>query len=100
MSVLRGHEGLDERVCRLRVERQGVAQRRQFGALLQKRLLQPVAACVEVLLNRKQIPSQAPRSALFPFQPLPPQHFPGCFLSLRAILLTLMCVCVQFESVI
>lgn len=94
MSVLRGHKGLDERVCRLRVERQGVAQRRQFGALLQKRLLQPVAACVEVLLNRKQIPSQAPRSV-----PLPPQHFPRCFLSLRVVLLTLMCVCVQFESV-
>lgn len=55
LSVLRGDEGLDERVRGLRVERQGVAQRRQFGALLQKRLLQPVAARVEILLNRKQI---------------------------------------------
>lgn len=49
--MLRGHEGLDERVRRLRVERQSVAQRRQLGALLQECLLQPIAACMEVLLE-------------------------------------------------
>lgn len=54
--MLRGHEGLDERVGGLRVEREGVAQRRQLGAALQERLLQPVAAGVEVLLDGKHKP--------------------------------------------
>lgn len=51
--MLRGDEGLDERVRRLRVEGQGVAERRQLGTLLQERLLQPVAPRVEVLLQRE-----------------------------------------------
>lgn len=55
LRMLRGHEGLDERVRRLSVERQSVAQRRQLGALFQERLLQAVAARVEVLLQRKQV---------------------------------------------
>lgn len=59
LSTLRGHEGLDERVGRLRVERQSVAQRRQLGALLQERLLQPVAASVEVLLQKKEVKESA-----------------------------------------
>lgn len=54
LRVLRGHEGLDKRVGGLRVEREGVAQRRQLGAALQKRLLQPVASGMEVLLDGKR----------------------------------------------
>lgn len=54
LRMLRGDEGLDERVGGLRVERQGVAQRRQLGALLQEGLLQAAAAGVEVLLQRKE----------------------------------------------
>lgn len=59
MSTLRGHEGLDERVGRLCVERQSVAQRRQLGALLQEGLLQPVASGVEVLLQNKEVKESA-----------------------------------------
>lgn len=50
LSVLCRHECLDEHVGCLRVKREGVTQRRQLGALLQERLLQPVATSMEVLL--------------------------------------------------
>lgn len=47
------HEGLDEQVGGLGVERQGVAQGLQVGALLQEGLLEAHAARVEVLLREK-----------------------------------------------
>ena len=50
LLVLRLHESLDEHVGGLGVQREGVAQRLQLGALLQKVALEAVARPVEVLL--------------------------------------------------
>lgn len=50
LGLLCHHKCLDEKVSCLRVQREGVTQRRQLGALLQERLLQPVATSMEVLL--------------------------------------------------
>lgn len=52
--MLGGNKRLDEGIGALGVQREGVAQRGQLRTFLNKRLLQPIASCVEVLLGRKQ----------------------------------------------
>ena len=54
MGVLCGDESLDESIGALGVEREGVTQRSQLGAFLDKCLLQPVSSCVEVLLTESE----------------------------------------------
>ena len=49
---LRGDECLQQRIGRLRVQRQSVVQRHQFRTLLQVALLQTLAVRMEVLLDR------------------------------------------------
>lgn len=57
LGVLRGDEGLDERVGGLRVERQSVAEGGQLSALLQEGLLQAVSTRVKILLRQKDAES-------------------------------------------
>ena len=47
---LRADECLNERVCGLRVQRQRISERLQFGAFVEERLLESVSAGVEILL--------------------------------------------------
>lgn len=53
LGVLRANKRLDEGICALGVQREGVTQRSQLGTFLDKRLLQPISSRVEVLLGRK-----------------------------------------------
>lgn len=74
LGVLRGDEGLDERVGGLRVERQSVAEGGQLSALLQEGLLQAVSTRVKILLRQKDAesgpkrppaPTKIPKLVLF-----------------------------------
>lgn len=56
--MLGGHKRLNECVSCLSVEGQSVAEGGQLRTLLQEGLLQPVASCMEVLLQRKQMDSR------------------------------------------
>lgn len=53
LGVLRGNKRLDESVGALRVEGERIAQRGQFRAFLDKRLLQSVSSRMEVLLEEE-----------------------------------------------
>lgn len=50
LGVLCGNKCLDKNIGALRVEGEGVTQSSQFRTFLDKRLLQPVSSCMEVLL--------------------------------------------------
>lgn len=54
LGVLGGNKRLDEGIGALGVQREGVTQRSQLRTFLNKRLLQPISSCMEVLLRRKQ----------------------------------------------
>lgn len=53
LGVLCGNKGLDQSVCWLCVEGQGIAQGGQLSTLLQEGLLQPISTCMEILLEDK-----------------------------------------------
>lgn len=54
LGVLCGNKCLDKNIGALRVEGEGVTQSSQFRTFLNKRLLQPVSSCMEVLLKEKK----------------------------------------------
>lgn len=58
LGVLCGDKCLDQSISALGVEGESVTQRGQFRTFLNKRLLQPVSSCMEVLLKERKQESE------------------------------------------
>lgn len=58
LGVLCGDKCLDQSISALGVKGESVTQRSQFRTFLDKRLLQPVSSCMEVLLRERKQESE------------------------------------------